>query len=48
MPGRAAVELPLLLISVPSSDPRSDKPKVPNLAGILARIEPDLLKAMNE
>lgn len=46
--GGAAVELPLLLISVPSSDPRSDKPKVPDLAGIVARIQPDLLRAMRE
>ncbi|HUT36397.1 MAG TPA: hypothetical protein VNE39_23120 [Planctomycetota bacterium] len=44
----AALELPLLLISVPSSDPKSDKPKVPDLAGIIERIKPDLLKAMRE
>ena len=44
----AALELPLLLISVPSSDPKSGKPKVPDLAGIIERIKLDLLKAMRE
>ena len=39
-------ELPLLLISVPSSDPKGDKPKVPDLAGIIERLEAGLLAAM--
>jgi hypothetical protein len=40
----ARVELPLLLISVPASDAKAAKPKVPALDGILRQIKADLLK----
>ena len=46
--GGTALELPLLLSSVPSSDPKSEKPRLPDLIGIIERTRPDLLKAMRE
>jgi hypothetical protein len=30
------------------ADPKSDKPRLPDLIGIIERIKPDLLKAMRE
>jgi hypothetical protein len=41
-----AVENPLLLISVPSPDAKADKPKVPDLPGIIEQIKPELVKAL--
>lgn len=40
--GGASVELPLLLISVPSSNAKDAKPKVPALDKIVAQLKPEL------
>jgi len=42
----AAVDVPLVFISVPSPDPKSKKPAVPDLAKVLEQIKPDVLKAL--
>jgi hypothetical protein len=37
------MDLPVLLISVPSPDPKVTKPTIPDLAAICAQIKPALL-----
>ena len=45
LPAGATLSLPVLLVSVPSADPRADKPSIPDLSGIIERIRPELVKA---
>jgi hypothetical protein len=42
----AALSLPLLFLSIPAADADADRPRMPDLAGILTRIKPTLLKAL--
>jgi len=46
LPAGKSIELPILLISVPSPDAKATKPKIPDLGAILEQIRPDLLKRL--
>ena len=42
----STVDVSLVFISVPSPDPKSKKPKLPDLANVLEQIKPDVLKEL--
>ncbi len=44
----ATARVPMLMMSVPATNAKADKPDIPDLAGILQKIAPDLMKALEK